>query len=108
MRTAMPYPCNGPRASRVLSTIRSSVPCNTSPRVCAIAILLLTINRRLYLLLLIVNRSSARYRREPERIISKPAGFLLQRRPHDSRAAQSPNEESLTRLVDLGAPGDLP
>jgi hypothetical protein len=34
------------------------VPCNTSPRVCAIAILLLTIYRRLYLLLLIVNRST--------------------------------------------------
>src|SRR4029077_13205154 len=30
MRRAMPYPCMGPRVSRVFSTINASVPCHTS------------------------------------------------------------------------------
>src|SRR5262245_9649016 len=30
MRRAIPYPCRGPRTSRVFSTISASVPCRTS------------------------------------------------------------------------------
>src|SRR5437870_940830 len=30
MRRAIPYPCNGPNACKVFSTIKASVPCQTS------------------------------------------------------------------------------
>src|SRR6266850_935754 len=30
MRRAMPYPCNGPSACKVLRTINANVPCQTS------------------------------------------------------------------------------
>src|SRR6266851_6068422 len=32
MRRAIPYPCSGPRACSVFSTIKASVPCQTSAR----------------------------------------------------------------------------
>src|ERR1700675_1378576 len=107
MRMAIPYPCNGPRASGVLSTIRSSVPCRTSPRASAIAILLLSINRRLRLLLLIVNRSLAVLDEAGRKKFRASRKFFRQGRLSVNRATNPPHEGVLTRLVDRSTPGDL-